>query len=37
MTLFSWIGSAHLQRARWRFAVFCLAALAVAGCQQGSG
>lgn len=37
MTVFSRIGSASLQLARWRFAVIGLAALAVAGCQQGPG
>jgi lipid-binding SYLF domain-containing protein len=37
MTVFSRIGSATLQLARWRFGVIGLAALAVAGCQQGSG
>ena len=37
MTVFTRIGSAALWLARWRFAVIGLAALAVAGCQQGPG
>ena len=37
MTVFSRIGSAGLWLARWRFAVIGLAALAVAGCQSGTG
>ncbi len=37
MTVVSRIGIASFQLARWRFAVIGLAALAVAGCQQGSG
>jgi SH3 domain-containing YSC84-like protein 1 len=37
MTVFPQIGSASPQRVHWRFAVIGLAALALAGCQQGAG
>jgi lipid-binding SYLF domain-containing protein len=37
MTVFSRIGSAGLWLARWRFGIVGLAALTVAGCQQGPG